>query len=486
MATLLRPPLVFDRRQKRPIGFAEIPPNLITSTLNADVLTLKQPALSVRLSDSAPAPSRKTVRVDITPNLLTSTLFVTTERIRQGLEQWDDSAPPRKLQVWVDPVPNLLTTTLVQTGTTIPLPLAAEQLDDSSPRRWKLNQVDHLYPLTLGINPNAAVMQWYDSAPPRKTQVFVEPIQRPFTLGINPNAAVATLDQSAVQRKIQVTVDGVPNLLGTTLGFVAPTLDLPQRAEQWDDSAPPRIRQTLAEQFMGRPVWLDAVPTVLQLDQSSFRAKFQVYLEPTPNLTATTLNLVLVPNVVGETQAQAETDLAAAGFTTQETFAYSDTIAAGLVISQVPTGGALVPPASIVSIVISLGVQPASGQRPAGRRSRRKYIIRVEGRVFEADDEREALAILAQAQVLAEKAASNRADEIVERALPKAISLGAVKPIAIKAPTISVSSGLKAQAEATQAAIDRAYASASAAAELRLLLALMEAEDDEDDFLLLH
>lgn len=123
----------------------------------------------------------------------------------------------------------------------------------------------------------------------------------------------------------------------------------------------------------------------------------------------------------------------------------------------------------------------------AGRsRHRRKYVIRIEGRVFEVEDESQAIAILEQAKVLAEKAAAIRADEIVERALPKAISLGAVKPIAIKAPTIQVSDALQAQAQATQAAIDRAYANASAAAELRLLLALMEAEDDEEDFLLLH
>jgi hypothetical protein len=93
---------------------------------------------------------------------------------------------------------------------------------------------------------------------------------------------------------------------------------------------------------------------------------------------------------------------------------------------------------------------------------------------------------LEQAQVLAEKAASNRADEIVEKALPKAISLGAVKPIAIKAPTVQVSEALQAQADATQAAIDRAYANASAIAELRLLLALRAAEEDEEEFLLLH
>lgn len=125
--------------------------------------------------------------------------------------------------------------------------------------------------------------------------------------------------------------------------------------------------------------------------------------------------------------------------------------------------------------------------KAAGRsRKRRRYTIRIDGQIFEAEDEQQALSILAQAQALAEVAATKRADEIVERALPKAISLGAVKPISIKAPTLNVSSALAAQAEAAQAAIDRAYADASAAAELRLLLALMAAEEDEEEFLLLH
>jgi translation initiation factor IF-2 len=146
--------------------------------------------------------------------------------------------------------------------------------------------------------------------------------------------------------------------------------------------------------------------------------------------------------------------------------------------------------------IVQLGYKAGAAAAPpvvtpsakgAGRsRRRRKYIIRIEGRVFEAEDESQAIAILEQAQVLAEKAASNRADEIVEKALPKAISLGAVKPIAIKAPTVQVSEALQAQADATQAAIDRAYANASAIAELRLLLALRAAEEDEEEFLLLH
>jgi len=126
---------------------------------------------------------------------------------------------------------------------------------------------------------------------------------------------------------------------------------------------------------------------------------------------------------------------------------------------------------------------------PAGRprkRRRQRYTIRIDGQLFHADSEAEALAILERAQALAEVAARSKADEIVERALPKAVALGAVKPIAIKAPTVTVSDSLRAVAEQVNAAIARTYADESAHAELRLLLALMEADEDDDELLLLH
>lgn len=68
--------------------------------------------------------------------------------------------------------------------------------------------------------------------------------------------------------------------------------------------------------------------------------------------------LVTVPDVVGETQAQATTDITALGLTASVTSAYSSTVAAGLVVSQVPTGGSQVAPGSDVAIVVSLGPQP--------------------------------------------------------------------------------------------------------------------------------
>ena len=117
------------------------------------------------------------------------------------------------------------------------------------------------------------------------------------------------------------------------------------------------------------------------------------------------------------------------------------------------------------------------------RRRRQRYRISIEGRVFHADSEAEAVAILKQAETLAEVAATRKADEIVERALPKAVSLGAVKPINIKTPTVEASPELEYQAQQTMLAIARAYENASMLAEMRLLLAL--AEEEEEELLLL-
>lgn len=193
-----------------------------------------------------------------------------------------------------------------------------------------------------------------------------------------------------------------------------------------------------------------------------------------------------VPNVVGSTQAQADIDIVAAGFVTSISTDYSNTVAAGLVISQVPTGGSSATLGSTVVITVSLGVRTNSGAGRPRKHRRRKYTIRIEGQIFEADSDAEAQAILEQAQALAEVAARNKADAIVTRALPKAVSLGKVRPIEMKAPSISVPDDLQAIADRVREAIARTYANESANAELRLLLALRAAEEEDEEFLLLH
>jgi len=64
-----------------------------------------------------------------------------------------------------------------------------------------------------------------------------------------------------------------------------------------------------------------------------------------------------VPDVTGLTTAEAITSIVSAGLTPGAVSnEFSDTVPMGLVISQDPTGGAMVAPASTVDIVVSLGV----------------------------------------------------------------------------------------------------------------------------------
>lgn len=90
------------------------------------------------------------------------------------------------------------------------------------------------------------------------------------------------LSESAPPRKRQVQVDQYPSLNCTTLAGTAPALDLPLNAIRWTDSAPYRRRVLQVDQ-PPRPVWMDAVPAVLRLDQDAPPRKRQVRVDTTPN-----------------------------------------------------------------------------------------------------------------------------------------------------------------------------------------------------------
>lgn len=76
--------------------------------------------------------------------------------------------------------------------------------------------------------------------------------------------------------------------------------------------------------------------------------------------------LVTVPDVVGETQAQATIDLEAVLFVVAVETAYSSSVAAGVVISQSPAGGVDAVEGSTVTITVSLGDQPVTDQPGSG------------------------------------------------------------------------------------------------------------------------
>ena len=73
---------------------------------------------------------------------------------------------------------------------------------------------------------------------------------------------------------------------------------------------------------------------------------------PTPS---TSKHRITISSYVGLTSDQAQSELTAAGFIVNQTFAYSESVATGDVISQIPDGSTPVLPGSKISIVVSQG-----------------------------------------------------------------------------------------------------------------------------------
>lgn len=67
---------------------------------------------------------------------------------------------------------------------------------------------------------------------------------------------------------------------------------------------------------------------------------------------------VTVPDVTGKPASEATAALDAAGLKTQIAEEYSDTVAKGTVIAQVPVSGSVVPPDSLVVLEVSKGAKP--------------------------------------------------------------------------------------------------------------------------------
>ncbi len=70
---------------------------------------------------------------------------------------------------------------------------------------------------------------------------------------------------------------------------------------------------------------------------------------------------VAVPVLIGETQADAESALAAAQLSAQVVQSYSSTVEAGIVAQQWPPAGNRVAPGTPVALVVSMGPKPADG-----------------------------------------------------------------------------------------------------------------------------
>jgi hypothetical protein len=121
---------------------------------------------------------------------------------------------------------------------------------------------------------------------------------------------------------------------------------------------------------------------------------------------------------------------------------------------------------------------------PAGKGRKRhphKYFVQIDGQDFEVRSQQEAVDLLEQAAAIAERAAEQQVQQQA-RAVPKALK---VAPIAPVVPKISTNAPI--DLSPYRRAIERAYRSAAAAAEIRLLLEAKAREEDEAvAILLLH
>ena len=62
-----------------------------------------------------------------------------------------------------------------------------------------------------------------------------------------------------------------------------------------------------------------------------------------------------IPSVAGDTYAQAQTALTAAGFQSTESYRTSGTVPINVVIGTNPAAGTSLPPGSTISVIVSLG-----------------------------------------------------------------------------------------------------------------------------------
>lgn len=193
---------------------------------------------------------------------------------------------------------------------------------------------------------------------------------------------------------------------------------------------------------------------------------------------------VTVPDVVGLSQAQGTSDIEAEGLVVAVETAYSSTVPAGDIISQVPTAGSSVLSGSTVTITVSLGPEPAiTAQTPAGssnRRKRRLY-VEIDGQAFEVESAQHAQALFDRAKALAQEAATEQAERVerkltISRKVPK---------VTLEVPEIKASPELKLDLKDIRKQIAKVYQDAAMALEMRLLLERQAQVDEEESIFLL-
>jgi hypothetical protein len=121
-------------------------------------------------------------------------------------------------------------------------------------------------------------------------------------------------------------------------------------------------------------------------------------------------------------------------------------------------------------------------QTPAGRPHKRRLFVEVDGQIFIVENEAHGRAILERAAELAEKAARQQAEEVVDKRLAKS-RVRIVQPVQIARPVIATS--LDIDLEPFRRRIAKAYEEAANLAEMRLMLERQLALEDEEEAILL-
>lgn len=119
--------------------------------------------------------------------------------------------------------------------------------------------------------------------------------------------------------------------------------------------------------------------------------------------------------------------------------------------------------------------------QPAGRKTKRRYYVEIDGQQFEVENASQAVQLLERARALAERAAESAAKKVEA----KASRAAKPRPFKIQAPRITASPELGIDLAPFRSDISRIYDSAAALAELRLLLQRAIEDDEEEAILLL-
>jgi hypothetical protein len=120
-------------------------------------------------------------------------------------------------------------------------------------------------------------------------------------------------------------------------------------------------------------------------------------------------------------------------------------------------------------------------QTPAGRKTRKRYYVEIDGQAFDVASASEALQLLERARALAEVAAETKAKKVEARAA----RAQKPRPIRLAAPTVTASPELQLDLAPIRQDLARIYDSAAALAEMRVLLQRAIDDDEEETLLLL-